>query len=163
MLKHTISITCCFEVAVVALFLYYQAKKKARSRLNTRQKNLKGFIELFVGDLWLMFFKFRDHTMSISQKTLRMEKGYSVDFINYFMVVQTKTYTAFVPTTSKSICDWSLSKIVILDVETTFRQIELETTPLRVVVSYAYLVFSQPPACLHQAMWTHKPFYISSI
>ena len=24
--------------------------------------------------------------------------------------------------------------------------------PLRVVVSYAYLVFSQPPACLHQAM-----------
>ena len=31
--------------------------------------------------------KFRDHTMSISQKTLRMEKGYSVDFITYFMVV----------------------------------------------------------------------------
>ena len=26
---------------------------------------------------------------------------------------------------------------------------KLETTPLRVVVSYAYLVFSQPPACLH--------------
>ena len=96
--------------------------------------------------------KFRDHTMSISQKTLCMEKGYSVDFINYFMVVQTKTYTAFVSTTSKPICDWSLSKIVILDVETTFRQIELETTPLRVVVSYAYLVFSQPPACLHQAI-----------
>ena len=87
MFKHTISITCCLEVAVVTLFLYYQAKKKARSRLNTRQKNLKGFIELFVGDLWLMFFKFRDHTMSISQKTLRMEKGYSVDFITYFMVV----------------------------------------------------------------------------
>ena len=29
---------------------------------------------------------------------------------------------------------------------------KLETTPLRVVVSYAYLVFSQPPKCLHQAM-----------
>ena len=29
---------------------------------------------------------------------------------------------------------------------------KLETSPLRVVVSYAYLVFSQPPACLHQAM-----------
>ena len=29
---------------------------------------------------------------------------------------------------------------------------KLETTLLRVVVSYAYLVFSQPPACLHQAM-----------
>ena len=29
---------------------------------------------------------------------------------------------------------------------------KLETTPLRVVVSYAYLVFSQPHACLHQAM-----------
>ena len=29
---------------------------------------------------------------------------------------------------------------------------KLETTPLCVVVSYAYLVFSQPPACLHQAM-----------
>ena len=29
---------------------------------------------------------------------------------------------------------------------------KLETTPLRVVVSYAYLVFSQPSACLHQAM-----------
>ena len=29
---------------------------------------------------------------------------------------------------------------------------KLETTPLRVVVSYAYLVFSQPPARLHQAM-----------
>ena len=29
---------------------------------------------------------------------------------------------------------------------------KLETTPLRVVVSCAYLVFSQPPACLHQAM-----------
>ena len=29
---------------------------------------------------------------------------------------------------------------------------KLETTPLRVLVSYAYLVFSQPPACLHQAM-----------
>ena len=29
---------------------------------------------------------------------------------------------------------------------------KLETTPLRVVVSYAYLVFSQPPACLHQDM-----------
>ena len=29
---------------------------------------------------------------------------------------------------------------------------KLETTPLRVVVSYAYLVLSQPPACLHQAM-----------
>ena len=29
---------------------------------------------------------------------------------------------------------------------------KLETTPLRVVVSYVYLVFPQPPACLHQAM-----------
>ena len=29
---------------------------------------------------------------------------------------------------------------------------KLETTPLRVMVSYAYLVFSQPSACLHQAM-----------
>ena len=29
---------------------------------------------------------------------------------------------------------------------------KLETTPLRVVGSYAYLVFSQPPPCLHQAM-----------
>ena len=29
---------------------------------------------------------------------------------------------------------------------------KLETTPLRVVVSYAYLVFSQPSAYLHQAM-----------
>ena len=29
---------------------------------------------------------------------------------------------------------------------------KLETTPLRVVVSYAHLVFSQPLACLHQAM-----------
>ena len=29
---------------------------------------------------------------------------------------------------------------------------KLETTPLLVVVSYAYLVFSQPPVCLHQAM-----------
>ena len=29
---------------------------------------------------------------------------------------------------------------------------KLETSPLRVVVTYAYLVFSQPPACLHQAM-----------
>ena len=29
---------------------------------------------------------------------------------------------------------------------------KLETTPLRVVISYAYLVFSQPPACLQQAM-----------
>ena len=29
---------------------------------------------------------------------------------------------------------------------------KLETTPLRVVVSYAYLVFAQPPACLDQAM-----------
>ena len=29
---------------------------------------------------------------------------------------------------------------------------KLETTPLRVVVSHSYLVFSQPPACLHQAM-----------
>ena len=28
---------------------------------------------------------------------------------------------------------------------------------------YAYLVFSQPPACLHQAMYTRKPFYISSL
>ena len=39
----------------------------------------------------------------------------------------------------------------------------LETTPIRVVVSYAYLVFSQSPACLHQAMLTRKPFYISSM
>ena len=29
---------------------------------------------------------------------------------------------------------------------------KLETTPLRVVVSYVYLVFSQPLKCLHQAM-----------
>ena len=29
---------------------------------------------------------------------------------------------------------------------------KLETTPLCIVVSYAYLVFSQPTACLHQAM-----------
>ena len=29
---------------------------------------------------------------------------------------------------------------------------KLETTPLCVVVSYTYLVFSQSPACLHQAM-----------
>ena len=28
---------------------------------------------------------------------------------------------------------------------------KLETSPLRAVVSYAYLAFSQPPACLHQA------------
>ena len=40
---------------------------------------------------------------------------------------------------------------------------KLETTPLRIVVSYTYLVFSQPPACLHQAMKTRKPFYISSL
>ena len=29
---------------------------------------------------------------------------------------------------------------------------KLETTSLCVVVSYAYLVFSKPPMCLHQAM-----------
>ena len=29
---------------------------------------------------------------------------------------------------------------------------KLETNALCFVVSYAYLVFSQPPACLHQAM-----------
>ena len=29
---------------------------------------------------------------------------------------------------------------------------KLETTPLHVVVFHAYLVFSQPLACLHQAM-----------
>ena len=29
---------------------------------------------------------------------------------------------------------------------------KLETTPLRVVVFYAYLMFSKPPACLHQVM-----------
>ena len=26
---------------------------------------------------------------------------------------------------------------------------KLETTPLCILVSFAYLVFSQPPACLH--------------
>ena len=39
---------------------------------------------------------------------------------------------------------WTVFQYSLLD--------KLETTPLRVVVSYAYLVFSQPPTCLHQAM-----------
>ena len=39
---------------------------------------------------------------------------------------------------------WTVFQCSLLD--------KLETTPLRVVVSYAYLVFSQPPTCLHQAM-----------
>ena len=45
--------------------------------------------------------------------------------------------------------------LVIFDVNTweVGRKLDkLETTPLRVVVSYACLVFSQPSACLHQAM-----------
>ena len=87
MFKHTISITCCLEVAVVTLFLYYQAKKKARSRQNTRKKKLKRLYWVICWRFMAHVFKFRDHTMSISQKTLRMEKDYSVDFITYFMVV----------------------------------------------------------------------------
>ena len=52
----------------------------------------------------------------------------SVDFIRYFEVIQTKTYTSHVPTWSKSISDKiaakkrrTPSKIVFLDVKTTFR------------------------------------------
>ena len=39
----------------------------------------------------------------------------------------------------------------------------METTQLRVMVSYAYLVFSQPPKRLHQAMLTRKPFFIHNV
>ena len=74
MLKHTISITCCLEVAVIAFFLYYQAKKKARSRLKTRQKNLKGFIELFVGNLWLMFLNFETTRCQFHKKLCAWRK-----------------------------------------------------------------------------------------
>ena len=74
MFKHTISITCCLEVAVVTLFLYYQAKKKARSRQNTRKKNLKGFIELFVGDLWLMFLNFETTRCQFHKKPCAWRK-----------------------------------------------------------------------------------------
>ena len=48
-----------------------------------------------------------------------------------------------------------VSVFTLLDVNTweVGRTLDkLETTPLRVVVSYAYLLFSQPPVCLHQAM-----------
>ena len=38
---------------------------------------------------------------------------------------------------------------------------KLETNPLRVVVSYAYLVFSQPPAC--QAMYTETILHFFNI
>ena len=46
MLEQTILLlswgSCCRAL------LYYQAKEKARSRLNTRQKNWKGSNELFI-------------------------------------------------------------------------------------------------------------------
>ena len=50
--KHTISISCCFEV-VVALFYITKPREKleARSRLYTGKQNWKGLIELFLGDL----------------------------------------------------------------------------------------------------------------
>ena len=60
MLKHTISISCCLKVAVVALFCITKPRKKARSRLNLRiKKSGKAFTELFLSDLWLIFLNFK--------------------------------------------------------------------------------------------------------
>ena len=50
--------------------------------------------------------------------------------------------TGFLLWNGKQPCSW----------QTPCQLDKLEITPLRVVVSYGYLVFSQPPACLHQAM-----------
>ena len=81
--------------------------------------------------------KFRDHTMSISQKTLRMEKGYSVDFISYFMVVQTKTYPAlYQQHLNLFVIDLS-PKSLFWTSKQPFAKSSWK--PLRVVVSYAYL------------------------
>ena len=74
MLTHTISISCSLEVAVVALFLYYQGKKKARSRLKTRQKTEKALLSYLLV-IYSSYFKIlRPHDVRLT-RNLRMEKS----------------------------------------------------------------------------------------
>ena len=58
MLKHTISISSCLEVAVLALFCITKPRKKLEVDFIIVKKNLKGFVELILGDLWLTFLNF---------------------------------------------------------------------------------------------------------
>ena len=51
--------------------LYHQATKKVRSRLNTRPKNWKGFVELFLSDLWLLFLNFETITLTLTLSNLQ--------------------------------------------------------------------------------------------
>ena len=62
--KHTISIFCFFEVAVVALFCITKRRKKldAICRPNWRKQNWKGLIGLSLGDLWLICPNFETST-----------------------------------------------------------------------------------------------------
>ena len=73
----------------------------------------------------------RDHyAMTISQQTLRKERSLSVYFMTYFVVILIKNFTSHASTSLLIICDktsgkkrLSLSKIIFLVVETTFRHI----------------------------------------
>lgn len=59
MLKHTISISSCLEVAVLALFCITKPRKKLEVDFtDVKKKNLKGFVELILGDMWLTFLNF---------------------------------------------------------------------------------------------------------
>ena len=68
--------------------------------------------------------------MTISQQTLRKERSLSVYFMTYFVVILIKNFTSHASTSLLIICDktsgkkrLSLSKIIFLVVETTFRHI----------------------------------------
>ena len=59
MLKHTISISSCLEVAVLALVCITKPRKKLEVDFtDVKKKNLKGFVELILGDMWLTFLNF---------------------------------------------------------------------------------------------------------
>ena len=58
MLKHTISLSSCLEVAALALFCTTKPRKKLEVDFIDVKKNLKGFVELILGDLWQTFLNF---------------------------------------------------------------------------------------------------------
>ena len=61
MLKHTISISSCLEVAVLALFCITKPRKKLEVDFTDVKKKLKRLVKLILGDMWLTFLNFEEN------------------------------------------------------------------------------------------------------
>ena len=87
-----------------------------------------------------------------ASKSLLLEWGTKKGFIIFYKIIQiVRTLWLAIKPFYMSVCKHGFrSSFISYFISYLFDKVE--TSQPRVVVSYAYLVFSQPPVCLHQAM-----------